>query len=88
MTAAGTFETSSNVCSTVAFGGEVDVPQTSPNRPKPDSVSVRVSERMERRRRLLWLDAREPDHLAPLFRFISDVFAKVGARAREQHSTA
>ena len=57
-------------------------------RPKPDSLSVLVLECTERGRRLLRLDAREPDHLAPLFRFISDVFAKVGARACKQHSTA
>src|SRR5262245_43704302 len=43
---------------------------------------------MEYRRRLPWLDAREPDHLAPLFRFIGDVFAKIGTRARKQHSPA
>src|SRR5262245_36794206 len=57
-------------------------------RPKLESLSVLVLECTERGRRLLRLDAREPDHLAPLFRFISDVFAKVGARACKQHSTA
>src|SRR5262245_32838822 len=34
----------------------------------------------------LWLDAGEPDHLAPFFRFVGDQFAERGRRARQQHA--
>ena len=91
MTASGPERRYRNVRFPVASEGKAEVLATFAkwrSWPKPDSLSVLVSECTERGCRLLRFDAREPDHLAPLFRFISDVFAKVGARACKQHSTA